>query len=940
MYYEPKRWIRHVLPAKVEVTSAKKFGCLLISGQHWAEKSTFGQQVEPERPAGLGKWQVTQQTTTGINCKFSYDNSDRTTNRLTGVTQPMGQYTRYAWDAVGRKLGEQDANGNCATWTYSTGSLAQNYSATSSIQRGGQLTGHKDLGNAFYTYGYDYAGHLTSQVGTAHTSTVTGAITPGQNLSYTYDVSGQLVQIDDAALQQTTTYVYDAAGHRLRETTVQNGIVYQDNQLGYDSQGRLILVQDASASIYIEYDLVGNRTRIATHVITATGGTTSGTAPVETSFDSERYFKYDEMNRQTVVDAVDAAGTLGTQGHRITYDTMGNRTSDAHRGNKVTTTTGTPSITGYTYPNGWDSGDPVPVYATNLTYTAIQGEVVETYTYDKLNRLNTIERDGVQLDLRLYDGAGRVIQTGPGANLPVDYIRALNGSTTTASGTVDAQGTPLPGNGTEKRTNSFDANGRLIYQKVRKSDGTAKYDINYDVQNGTGASASYDSVGNLLTYQLINKDGSAYTNSYTYGYALRETYLQETVDGSSNVFQAGRTTNSYDANGFLIQVSDQTMTANARSYINDAAGHALLVRQGYAPVHAQRQLVANGQVLGRYGELIDPEQARYANGEPKFITVADFNFGYQTINPNYPSATAGSYVVNRGDTLQAIAQGAYGDSSLWYLIADANGLGANQTLLAGQMLVIPNRVGTTQNNANTFKPYDQSLVIGDITPNMPNPPAKSSGGCGGLGQLLVVIVAIVVTVVTAIYIGPAGGGNAGATVLETFAAAMANPVTAVVATAAGNAASQVTAMALGLQDSFSWKQLGLSALSAGIGAGLGASGGLLSGNTLGMTVARAAVANALTQYLPEYFPEPERFDIDRHARADRPKVPNTYAPFTLGSHTCLGAGMAESQLMVVIATLLRHFEFALPSPDYRVEIQAAPIPNPGKGLTVKVVRRR
>jgi cytochrome P450 len=100
------------------------------------------------------------------------------------------------------------------------------------------------------------------------------------------------------------------------------------------------------------------------------------------------------------------------------------------------------------------------------------------------------------------------------------------------------------------------------------------------------------------------------------------------------------------------------------------------------------------------------------------------------------------------------------------------------------------------------------------------------------------------------------------------------------------------------------------------------------------------VANALTQYLPEYFPEPERFDIDRHARADRPKVPNTYAPFTLGSHTCLGAGMAESQLMVVIATLLRHFEFALPSPDYRVEIQAAPIPNPGKGLTVKVVRRR
>jgi nucleoid-associated protein YgaU len=50
---------------------------------------------------------------------------------------------------------------------------------------------------------------------------------------------------------------------------------------------------------------------------------------------------------------------------------------------------------------------------------------------------------------------------------------------------------------------------------------------------------------------------------------------------------------------------------------------------------------------------------------------ADFNFGYQPINGNYPTASPGSYQVANGDTLQSIAQGAYGDSSLWYRIADA-----------------------------------------------------------------------------------------------------------------------------------------------------------------------------------------------------------------------------------------------------------------------------
>jgi LysM domain len=134
---------------------------------------------------------------------------------------------------------------------------------------------------------------------------------------------------------------------------------------------------------------------------------------------------------------------------------------------------------------------------------------------------------------------------------------------------------------------------------------------------------------------------------------------------------------------------------------------------------------------------------------------ADFNFGYQPINGNYPTASPGSYQVANGDTLQSIAQGAYGDSALWYRIADANGLAGNSDLRTGQTLSIPNRVGTVHNSgvnsavgaAGTFKPYDPSKVQGDTTPNLPAPQAEEDD-CGGFGQILVIIVAIVVTVVT------------------------------------------------------------------------------------------------------------------------------------------------------------------------------------------------
>ena len=64
--------------------------------------------------------------------------------------------------------------------------------------------------------------------------------------------------------------------------------------------------------------------------------------------------------------------------------------------------------------------------------------------------------------------------------------------------------------------------------------------------------------------------------------------------------------------------------------------------------------------------------------------------------PEAPQDNIGAYTLQAGDTLERIALQVYGDSSLWYLLADANGIsdknaaaGSSSQLHIGQRLNIP-----------------------------------------------------------------------------------------------------------------------------------------------------------------------------------------------------------------------------------------------------------
>ena len=100
----------------------------------------------------------------------------------------------------------------------------------------------------------------------------------------------------------------------------------------------------------------------------------------------------------------------------------------------------------------------------------------------------------------------------------------------------------------------------------------------------------------------------------------------------------------------------------------------------------------------------------------------------------------------------------------------------------------------------------------------------------------------------------------------------------------------------------------------------------------------------VTHDLPEHFPRPERFDIDRYLPGrEEHKQPGVFAPFGVGAHHCAGRGFAETQLPLMVATLLHEAEMELVPPTYELKTDRwvlFPSVVPDKRLRFRIGRRR
>ncbi len=514
----------------------------------------------------------------GYTTQYEYDALGRQIKTI----YPDGSSVSTTYDSVGRVLTETDERGNVTTYDYAVR----------------QKTIIDALGNVTIQE-FDQDGPPVRVGSEGNLVKLTDA--RGNVLNYTYDVgrghrgSGLLTQLTYPN-GSMSAIDYDALGRKSAETDQGN----HRTEFQYDGLGRLALVRDAlgNGTTYT-YDEVGShvattdaRGNTSRFEYNALGGLTTRILPLNqeetfaydangnlvsyTDFNGQTTtFAYDDDNRQiekTLPDSSTETFTYSTEGYRMqaggetyTYnsrgwlltatnasgDTMSYSYDEAGNQTSMTTPTGT---TSYTYDalnrletvTAPDGGVTTYTYdeVGNLLTTTTPNSVRTTWTYDALNRPTTIEtRDSNSLLLASYAytlaPTGDVLQVIEGhSGRSVDY--AYDDNRQLLNETIDDPGA-------SQRTITYtydDVGNRLSKDDSAEGLTTYTYDENNRLLASTDSTSttaySYDDNGNLLT-----QSGPGINLSHTYD--SRNRLIQ--FDDGTHV-----TEYAYDIDGNLIRI--------------------------------------------------------------------------------------------------------------------------------------------------------------------------------------------------------------------------------------------------------------------------------------------------------------------------------------------------------------------------------------------------
>ena len=102
---------------------------------------------------------------------------------------------------------------------------------------------------------------------------------------------------------------------------------------------------------------------------------------------------------------------------------------------------------------------------------------------------------------------------------------------------------------------------------------------------------------------------------------------------------------------------------------------------------------------------------------------------------------------------------------------------------------------------------------------------------------------------------------------------------------------------------------------------------------------RIFIAQVAAHYMDDVFPDSRTFDIDRYLPSRNEHLSPGYAPFGLGTHTCLGNRWMELQLAVNLLLLAHHFTIEVSPANYKIKIDPFPVLSP-KNLKFVISERR
>ena len=102
---------------------------------------------------------------------------------------------------------------------------------------------------------------------------------------------------------------------------------------------------------------------------------------------------------------------------------------------------------------------------------------------------------------------------------------------------------------------------------------------------------------------------------------------------------------------------------------------------------------------------------------------------------------------------------------------------------------------------------------------------------------------------------------------------------------------------------------------------------------------RVLICQTATHYDDNLFKDPLEFDIDRYLpERGEHKVPGAYAPYGLGTHTCLGSRWVELQMAINILLIAYHVRLELVSPKGELGMNPFPTAAPSKRFKLRVAK--
>ena len=103
---------------------------------------------------------------------------------------------------------------------------------------------------------------------------------------------------------------------------------------------------------------------------------------------------------------------------------------------------------------------------------------------------------------------------------------------------------------------------------------------------------------------------------------------------------------------------------------------------------------------------------------------------------------------------------------------------------------------------------------------------------------------------------------------------------------------------------------------------------------------RLFIATTASHYMDDVFPDPLTFDIDRYLPTRNEHHSPGYAPFGLGTHTCLGSRWMELQLAVNVLMIAHYFNIEVDPADYKLKFNPIPSMKPSKDLKFRIAEQR